>query len=63
MTAVAVWNQRPTADLLLEARLARGWLPTATAMKDGQVILGHAACLVTGAIASTPEIDSAQTAC
>ncbi len=52
VTAVAVWNQRPTADELLEARLARGWSPTPTAMKDGHVILGHAACLVTDGLGS-----------
>jgi hypothetical protein len=27
--------------------LARGWSPTATPMKAGNVVLGHAACLVT----------------
>jgi hypothetical protein len=50
VTAVAVWNHHPTADELLAARLARGWAPTATAMQDGQVILGHAACLVSGSL-------------
>jgi len=46
VTAVAVWNHRPSADELLEARLARGWSPTPTAMKGGDVILGHAACRI-----------------
>jgi hypothetical protein len=50
VTAVAVWKHRPTADELLKARLARGWVPTPTAMQDGQVILGHAACLVSGSL-------------
>ncbi|MGC8638981.1 MAG: hypothetical protein ACP5XB_03775 [Isosphaeraceae bacterium] len=45
MTAVAVWDHRPTADELLEARLQRGWSPTVTPTVDGDVILGHAACL------------------
>ncbi|HZS41835.1 MAG TPA: hypothetical protein VFF06_33630 [Polyangia bacterium] len=39
-----MWDQRPSADELLAARLARGWRPTATATRDGDVILGHAAC-------------------
>ncbi|KIG12550.1 hypothetical protein DB30_01260 [Enhygromyxa salina] len=34
----------PSADALLDARLARGWLPTPTATRDGDVIMGHAAC-------------------
>lgn len=46
MTAVAVWNHAPSADELLDARLARGWTPLPTATVDGDVILGHAACRV-----------------
>ncbi len=46
VTAVAVWDHLPTPDELLDARLARGWLPQATATVDGPVILGHAACRV-----------------
>jgi hypothetical protein len=30
---------------LLEARLARGWTPTASELQSGPAILGHAACL------------------
>jgi hypothetical protein len=45
VTAVAVWDHRPSPDELLEERLARGWRPTPTASLDGDVILGHAACL------------------
>ncbi|MEM9490436.1 MAG: hypothetical protein AAGC55_14915 [Myxococcota bacterium] len=41
-----MWDHRPSADELLDRRLARGWTPTATAMADGDVILGHAACRV-----------------
>ncbi|MCA9592599.1 MAG: hypothetical protein KC776_04785 [Myxococcales bacterium] len=45
MTAVAVWDHEPSAAELLEARLARGWTPTPTALKDGEAVLGYAACL------------------
>lgn len=44
MTAVAVWNHRPSARELLDARLARGWEPTPTATRDGPTVLGYAAC-------------------
>jgi len=46
LTAVAVWDHRPTADELLADRVGRGWEPTPTATRDGDVILGHAACRV-----------------
>ncbi|MDI1481606.1 hypothetical protein [Polyangium sp. y55x31] len=46
MTAVAVWDHKPTAAEMLEARLARGWTPTPTATRDGPVVLGYAACAV-----------------
>ncbi|PCC67775.1 hypothetical protein SAMN02745121_02411 [Nannocystis exedens] len=49
MTAVAVWDHAPTADELLAARVAAGWRPTPTATREGDVILGHAACLLPGA--------------
>jgi hypothetical protein len=51
VTAVAVWDHRPTPDELLQARLERGWSPTATATVEGQVILGHAACLLSKSMA------------
>jgi hypothetical protein len=41
-----VWDHRPTAAELLEARVARGWKPTPTAMQTGEEILGYASCLV-----------------
>ena len=41
-----MWDHRPTADELLDARLARGWTPTPSALVEGDRILGHAACLV-----------------
>jgi hypothetical protein len=47
VTAVSVWDRRPTADDLLDDRVARGWIPTPTATVDGPVILGHAARRVT----------------
>lgn len=31
------------------ARVARGWTPTASALQDGERVLGHAACLVSAA--------------
>jgi len=44
--AVAVFPTRPDARTLLEARLARGWRPTPSALKDGARVLGYAACIV-----------------
>jgi hypothetical protein len=38
-----VWERKPTADQMLDARLERGWQPTVTATRDGDVFLGHAA--------------------
>ena len=43
MTAVAVWDHLPTADELLDRRVAAGWEPTPTALAAGPIILGHAA--------------------
>ena len=47
MTAVAVWDHLPSADEILRARLDGGWSPTPSMLKDGDEILGHAACAVT----------------
>ncbi|HYV46612.1 MAG TPA: hypothetical protein VFA20_17220 [Myxococcaceae bacterium] len=41
-----MWDHRPTADELLSARLSSGWTPTPTSTVDGEVVMGHAACLV-----------------
>jgi hypothetical protein len=41
-----VWDHQPTADELLDARLAAGWTPTPTGMVGGDQILGYAACRV-----------------
>jgi hypothetical protein len=54
VTAVAVWDHSPNADELLAARVAAGWAPTPTATREGDKILGHAACLVDRAQPSTP---------
>ena len=47
MTAVAVWDELPTADTLLQKRLASGWQPTPTDTRDGPKILGHACTIKT----------------
>lgn len=44
--AVAICEEEPTERSLLEARLARGWSPTATDTVDGPKVLGYAACAV-----------------
>jgi hypothetical protein len=44
LTAVAVWDHKPSADELIQRRLDAGWTPTPTSLKDGPAILGHAAC-------------------
>ncbi|HEY7160322.1 MAG TPA: hypothetical protein VH815_03645 [Acidobacteriota bacterium] len=40
-----MWDHQPTADELLKARLDEGWKPTPSLLKDGNKVLGHAACL------------------
>jgi hypothetical protein len=37
-----VWDHRPTADELLDARVAAGWTPVPTSTVDGDVVMGHA---------------------
>jgi hypothetical protein len=44
VTAVAVWDHAPTARELLDARLADGWRPTPTMLREGPRVLGYAAC-------------------
>jgi hypothetical protein len=46
VTAVAVWTYRPTAQELLDARTADGWQPRYSSLREGQQILGYAACLI-----------------
>lgn len=45
MTAVAVWDHRPSPRELLEERQARGWKPTPSGLKGGDRVLGYAACI------------------
>jgi hypothetical protein len=45
LTAVVVWDHKPSPDELLERRVRDGWKPTPTPLKEGPTILGHAACL------------------
>jgi hypothetical protein len=45
LTAVAVWGHRPSANELLQARVAQGWAPAVTRLQSGEAVLGHAACL------------------
>ena len=59
MTAVAVFAHAPSAADLLAARLARGWRPTATALKAGDRVLGYAACAVTGEHRAAPSASDA----
>jgi hypothetical protein len=44
VTAVAVLDHRPSAESLLERRIARGWRPLASPLAAGPTILGQAAC-------------------
>jgi len=53
--AVAIWDHRPTAAEILEQRLAGGWKPTASALKEGERVLGYAACAVSALQQSRPE--------
>jgi hypothetical protein len=46
VTAVAVWDHKPEADEVLEARLAEGWRPQPSALREGDRVLGHAACRI-----------------
>ena len=47
ITAVAVWDHVPSAEELLDARLIDGWRPRPSMLKDGDRVVGHAACVVT----------------
>jgi hypothetical protein len=46
ITAVAVWDRIPSADELLAKRLESGWQPRPSMLKDGDRVVGHAACAV-----------------
>jgi hypothetical protein len=43
VVAVAIFDHQPNAAELLEARLARGWRPTPSHLKEGERVLGYAA--------------------
>jgi hypothetical protein len=49
VTAIAIWDSRPTADELLQRRLLEGWQPTPSLLADGEQILGYAACIFSNA--------------
>ena len=40
-----MWDHRPNAQELLQKRLDAGWSPTPTATRDGDQVLGYAACV------------------
>jgi hypothetical protein len=46
VTAVAVWDHKPTPRELLDARLADGWKPTPSGVQGGDRVLGYAACVL-----------------
>jgi len=45
VTAVAVFDHRPTPRELLERRLERGWRPTVSRLRSGERVEGYAACV------------------
>ena len=47
ITAVAVWDHRPTPDEILGARMSAGWTPRPSLLKAGDRVVGHAACSMT----------------
>jgi hypothetical protein len=57
VTAVAVFDHRPSPLELLERRLNRGWQSTPSRLKTGEQVLGYAACVF-----GTPEL-RAKTLC
>ena len=46
MTAVAVWDRIPNADEILSKRLETGWQPKPSRLKEGDKVVGHAACVL-----------------
>ena len=47
ITSVSVWSHRPTAREILDRRLETGWTPRPSLLKEGDVVEGFAACLLT----------------
>jgi len=56
VTAVAVWDHRPSAKELLGARLEAGWKPMPSSLKGGDRVLGYAACVF-----EAPGLDATRT--
>jgi hypothetical protein len=52
-----VWDHVPSADEILQARVQDGWKPTPSSLKDGDRVLGHAACLATSIDAADREAE------
>lgn len=46
ITAVAVWEEQPDADKILQFRLKNGWKPKPSSLKGGDKVLGHASCVI-----------------
>ncbi len=46
ITAVAVWDHLPSAEELLNRRRQSDWSPRPSILKEGDRVVGHAACLV-----------------
>lgn len=44
--AVAIWEELPTSEKLLNKRFESGWVPVPTGTVDGPKILGYAACSI-----------------
>ena len=42
---VSVWDHKPSPQEILDKRLAAGWRPTPSQLKDGEVVEGYAACV------------------
>ncbi|HEX6738365.1 MAG TPA: hypothetical protein VF310_08845 [Vicinamibacteria bacterium] len=45
MKMVSVWDHRPDAGELLAQRIAAGWTPTPSELRDGPAVEGYAACV------------------
>ncbi|MEO6724556.1 MAG: hypothetical protein ABIU20_09380 [Blastocatellia bacterium] len=41
-----MWDHHPTPDELLAVRISEGWQYTVSPLRDGDQVLGHAACLL-----------------
>lgn len=43
VASISAWDHRPSAEELLDARLARGWRPASTPTRTGPQVLGYGA--------------------